>query len=112
MITGNNIVDLNNIVLNLAYKDSMEAYKKSARYKKGRYTKTGKERKFEGYKLSDETEEAFNLLTLATSGEISKEDEEIIKAYLLKTKLLNENLIKANYMVEFYKGVFKNVYKE
>ena len=93
MITENNIKNLEKIVNNLSYKDYLQAYHKSTRYLKGRFTPTGRERKFSGYSLSSETLEAYNLLVLTDKKDITKENEEKIKAYLLNIKLTRSELL-------------------
>ena len=93
MITLNNISDLKTIVSNLSYKDYKQAYEKSNRFLKGKYTPAGKERKFKGYSLSDDTLEAREYLLLANKNNITGEEIEQIKAYLLKIKLLDYNLL-------------------
>ena len=45
MLTEKNIKDLKIILSNLSYKDYIEAYRKSARYLKGPYTKKWKAKK-------------------------------------------------------------------
>lgn len=102
MITTNNIKELRNIVSNLSYEDWITAYRKSSRYLKGVYTPSGRERKFKGYTLSDKTMEAYNILNL-TSRENTTTEEENIKGYLLRIKLLNPELTVKNYMIEKYK---------
>lgn len=96
MITKNNIKNLKIIVGNLAYKDYIQAYHRSNIYKKGKFTKTGRERKFEGYSLSAETLEAYELLLIATNkatNKISIKEGEEIKKYLLKIKLTQSELL-------------------
>lgn len=96
MITENNIKELEIITSNLAYKDYIEAYQKSDRFLKGRYTSSGRERKFKGYSLSSDTLEARELLIKSNSDNIIEKDIEIIKGYLLKTKMLRPELLEVN----------------
>ena len=93
MITENNIKDLQMICSNLANKDWYNTNKNSARAKFGRFTATGKERKWESYSLSADTLEAREMLLLALNKDISKEDIVMVKEYLLKTKMLRSELL-------------------
>lgn len=97
MITSTNIENLKTIVSNLAYKDYKNAYQKSDRYLKGKYTPSGKERKFKGYSLSDETTEANELLQLTTKTNITHDEVESIKGYLLRIKLIRDFLLIPKY---------------
>ena len=97
MITENNIENLKIIVENLAFNDYQQAYKKSNCYLKGKYTPKGKERKFEGYSLSEETEKAHELYKLSLKSEITIDEEEAIKGYLLKIKMLDSHLLTPKY---------------
>ena len=65
MITEKNIEDLKIILSNLSYKDYIEAYRKSARYLKGPYTKSGRQRRFKGYTLSHEAAKVHNYIIMA-----------------------------------------------
>lgn len=78
---------VNNILANLAYNDYKEAYNKSDRCIKGKYTKSGRERVFKGYSLSDNTMEARKMLELIYN-DMTREEEETIKGYIMRIRLL------------------------
>ena len=73
MITSQNLQNLYNITANLAYKDYRAMNPKGGK-------------KHRPYSLSGETREALELYALARTTDLSREDEERIKAYLLKIK--------------------------
>ena len=104
MITENNIKNLKVILSNLSYRDYVEAYRESNRFKLGKSTPSGKERKFKGYSLSAETQKVYNLLNCALKG-VLKEEE--IKEYLLDIKLNNNSLLKDGYMENYYNILYK-----
>ena len=80
MITNKNIKNLNNIIGNLSYDEYYKAnYKNGKKYKKHRQ-----------YILTDEIEKALELLRLTANDNIKIEDEEKVKAFLLKYKITNE----------------------
>lgn len=80
MITDKNIKNLNNIIGNLSYDEYYKAnYKNGKKYKKHRQ-----------YSLTDEIEKALELLRLTANENIKIEDEEKVKAFLLKYKITNE----------------------
>ena len=79
MITSQNLQNLYNITANLAYKDY-----------RAMNPKGGKKRP---YSLSGETREALELYALARTTDLSREDEEHIKAYLLKIKMGRPELL-------------------
>lgn len=71
MITPQNQQNLYNITANLAYKDYRAMNPKGGK-------------KHRPYSLSGETREALELYALARTTDLSREDEERIKAYLFK----------------------------
>jgi hypothetical protein len=71
MITSQNLQNLYNITANLAYKDYRAMNPKGGK-------------KHRPYSLSGETREALELYALARTTDLSREDEERIKAYLFK----------------------------
>lgn len=81
MITQKNIERLSGIVSLLALKDYKRANPKRKVNKNGTV-------KHNPYTLSEETEEARRLLINAKKENITREEEEEIKAYLLKDTLL------------------------
>lgn len=103
MITEKNIKDLEIILSNLSYKDYIEAYRKSDRYLKGPYTKSGRQRRFKGYTLSDEAVKVYNYIIKALNPDgFEKEEIEEIKGYLLSIKLNHRHLLEVGYMEKFY----------
>ena len=103
MLTEKNIKDLKIILSNLSYKDYIEAYRKSARYLKGPYTKSGRQRRFKGYTLSDEAIKVHNYIIMALNpGGFEKEEIEEIKRYLLNIKLNRSYLLEDRYMEKIY----------
>ena len=103
MITEKNIEDLKIILSNLSYKDYIEAYRKSDRYLKGQYTKSGRQRRFKGYTLSDEAAKVHNYIIMALNpGGFEKEEIEEIKRYLLNIKLNRSYLLEDRYMEKNY----------
>ena len=93
MITENNIKELNIIISNLSNKDWYEANKNSARAKKGRYTPSGKERKWNSYSLSSNTIEAYDKLNIALKKNITNNEIKEVKSYLLKIKMCQPELL-------------------
>ncbi len=83
MITENNIKRLENIVAHFA----MEDYKR-ANPKKKIDRKTGLTI-HNPYSLSPQTNEAREILKLSRKENISQDEEETVKAYLLKMKMIN-----------------------
>ena len=81
MITLQNLQNLYNITANLAYKDYRAMNPKGGK-------------KHRPYSLSGETREALELYALARTTDLSREDEERIKAYLLKIKMGRPELLK------------------
>ena len=77
MITEENIKRLDNLVKKYAFQD----YKRSNPHMKTRHNP---------YTLSPLTNEAREMLRLARKENITKEEEEEVKAYLLKKKMLGE----------------------
>lgn len=77
MITKENIKRLDNLVKKYAFQD----YKRSNPHMKTRHNP---------YTLSPLTNEAREMLRLARKENITKEEEEEVKAYLLKKKMLGE----------------------
>ena len=94
MITENNIKNLEMITSNFANKNWYNANKNSARVKYGRFTPSRKEGNWNKYSLSSETLEAYELLKKTIKKDISKEDEEEIKSYLLRIKMTRSELLK------------------
>ena len=88
MITDKNIDNLYRITSNLALKDFKQMNPKPKMNSKG-FTN------FKPYSLSDDTKEALNLLKIAQKPQqdITQNEEEQIKAYLLKIKLVYPELI-------------------
>jgi len=82
MITPSNIERLDRIVAHYAMKDYLRANPKP-KYDR----KTGAPIR-KPYTLSPETNEARAMLSLARSENLTPEQEEIVKAYLLKHKIL------------------------
>lgn len=89
MITQNSIDNLYKISSNLSMKDyrAMNPIKKD---------NTPKYKKHRPYSLSDETIKATELLKIASKQEVTREEEEQIKAYLLKIKLTRPHLLEEN----------------
>lgn len=103
MLTEKNIKDLKIILSNLSYKDYIDAYRKSARCLKGPYTKSGRQRRFKGYTLSDEAIKVHNYIIIALNQDSFKKEEiEEIKGYLLNIKLNRSYLLEDRYMEKFY----------
>lgn len=82
MITEKNIDNLYRITSNLSYKD----------YKAGKITGRGLNKKM-SYFLSDETKEARDMLGLAYKAEPTREEEEQVKAYLLRIRYTQPELL-------------------
>jgi len=80
MITSQNLQNLYNITANLAYKDYRAMNPKGGKTHRP-------------YSLSGETREALELYALARTTDLSREDEERIKAYLLKIKMGRPSLL-------------------
>ena len=90
MITQNNIDNLYKISSNLAKKDYLAMNPKN---KNG----MSKYKKHRPYSLSDETIEATELLKIAYKlSKVTKEEEEQIKSYLLKIKMIMPDLLEEN----------------
>lgn len=85
MITERNIERLDRLVAKYAYEDFRQANPLGKR----RIRKDGTV-KHNPYSLSAKTNEAREMLIMARKKDITKEEEEIVKAYLLKQKLLGE----------------------
>lgn len=81
MITSHNQQNLYNITANLAYKDYRAMNPKGGK-------------KHRPYSLSGETREALELYALARTTDLSREDEERIKAYLFKIIMGRPELLK------------------
>lgn len=79
LITKRNIERLENIVKHYAMID----YLRANRLKNGKIRK-----KYRPYTLSPRTNEARGMLKISRKKEITKEEENIVKDYLLKAKLL------------------------
>ena len=77
MITKENIKRLDNLVKKYAFQD----YKRANPHMKTRHNP---------YTLSPLTNEAREMLRLARKENITKEEEEEVKAYLLKKKMIGE----------------------
>jgi hypothetical protein len=83
MITENNLKRLDNLVAKYALMDYKRANPKRRIRKDGTV-------KHNPYTLSPLTNEAREMLTLARKKDITQEEEEIVKAYLLKQKIIGE----------------------
>lgn len=83
MITENNLKRLDNLVAKYALMDYKRANPKRRIRKDGTV-------KHNPYTLSPLTNEAREMLTLARKKDITREEEEIVKAYLLKQKMIGE----------------------
>lgn len=83
MITENNLKRLDNLVAKYALMDYKRANPKRRIRKDGTV-------KHNPYTLSPLTNEAREMLTLARKKDITQEEEEIVKAYLLKQKMIGE----------------------
>ena len=83
MITENNVKRLENIVAHFA----MEDYKR-ANPKRKISRKTGM-LIHNPYSLSQQTNEAREMLRISRKENISQDEEETVKAYLLKMKMIN-----------------------
>ena len=79
MITKNNIERLNNIVKKYALQDFYRANPPRKRWNPNR--------KHVPYTLSPMTNEAREMLAIAMKKDISREEEEKVKAYLLRQKI-------------------------
>lgn len=84
MITENNIKRLDDLIKKYAMQDYLRANPKK---KDGRL----KYKTYHPYSLSSETNEAREMYALARKKDITKEEEETVKAYLLKHKLIMED---------------------
>lgn len=93
MITENNIKTLQAICSNLTNKDWYNANKNSTRAKFGKFTESGLERKWNTYSLSSNTLEAHGMLVKAVNKDISFDDIEIVKSYLLKIRMSQPELL-------------------
>jgi hypothetical protein len=89
MITQGNIDNLYKITANLAKRDYLITNPKRRVSKQG-YVIHNR------YSLSDETLEAYDFYNLSIRDDISREDEERIKAYLLKVKTVIPELLAEN----------------
>lgn len=99
MITARNIEMLDNMVKKYALMDFFRANPKPLkRYRNG-------ETNYVPYSLSPLTNEAREMLKLARQEEISREDEEKVKGYLLLKRMNGE-------MVEDFEAFKKKIYKE
>jgi len=87
MITENNIDNLYRIVSNLSWKDFKQANPKPKMNSKG-------ETNYKPYFLSDETQEAQRFYSMSIRTNVTREQEEQIKIYLLKIKLSQPELLK------------------
>lgn len=83
---------VDNILANLSLKDWWNVNKNSPRAKNGKYTPTGKQRDWLPYSLSSETIEATEILKLIHE-DMNKEDEEKVKAFIMKYRLLHPEYI-------------------
>ena len=83
MITENNLKRLDNLVAKYALMDYKRANPKRRIRKDGTV-------KHNPYTLSPLTNEAREMLALARKKDITQEEEEIVKAYLLKQKMIGE----------------------
>jgi len=92
MITENNKKVLNNIIANLSYDEYYKAnFKNGKQYKKHR-----------AYSLTDEILQAVELLKIANNQEITKDQEEEIKAFLLRYNLLfGEYLLSQEHYIKY-----------
>ena len=88
MITQKNIDNLYRIASNLSLKD----------YRAANPTSNGKPvyRTHKPYGLSGETKEATELLKMASKSEVTREEEETIKGYLLKIRRVLPDLMNDN----------------
>ena len=87
MIVKNNIINLNNILGNLSF----DCYY-NVNYKNGK-------RKYkynQSYSLNDEALKCLELLKIANKNDITIDEEEEIKAFLLRYKLLNGSYLLDN----------------
>ena len=90
MITQNNIENLYKISSNLSMKDYRSMNPKKT-------DNTPKYKKHHPYGLSDETIEATELLKIAYKRtEVTREEEEQIKGYLLKIRIVQPELLEEN----------------
>lgn len=80
MITANNIERLENLVAHYAMQDYLRV--------NPRRKKWSMNRKHNPYTLSPLTNEAREMLHLARQKDIDKEDEEEVKVYLLRQKMI------------------------
>ena len=80
MIMPKTIDNLYRIASNLSYKDY-------------RAVNNGKQKKFVPYSLSDDTREADEYLKIAQKENVSIEEEESIKAYVMKIRKTQEHLL-------------------
>lgn len=83
MITENNIKRLDNLVAKYALMDYKRANPKRRIGKDGTV-------KHNPYTLSPLTNEAREMLALSKKNDITQEEEETVKAYLLKQKMIGE----------------------
>lgn len=88
MIVQNNIDNLYKISSNLSMKDYLQMNP----------IKNGKKvyKKHRPYSLSDETIEAKNLYGIAIKSEVTIQEEEQIKGYLLKIRIVQPELLEEN----------------
>lgn len=84
-----------NILANLSYEDFWKVNKNSPRVKKGKFTPSGKERKWLPYSLSEETLECKEIIQLILSDNITREQEEKIKGFILKYRLLKPEYLES-----------------
>ena len=83
---------VDNILSNLSAKDFWMVNKNSQRAINGRRTKTGKERKWNPYSLSEETEEARKVLSKIKL-DMTKEDEAEIKGFIMRYFIMKPEFI-------------------